>query len=229
MNCNNSTFLATGLGFRNYRKIALFSLFLILITTCSFSQEKGFRGGIIAGAVASQVDGDMLSGYNKSGLQGGIFLVNKFTKRAGIQIEMKYIQKGSRTVNHVDSLNLGNKRYYKLRLNYIEVPFLYNHYLYYLKKQFILEAGVGFAYLFRVREDIGGFGMMEISPNDRQFSRFEFPILCGVSFFPTENFHINFRYSYSVLPIRPHPANQTWYFDRGQYNNLISFGMYLNF
>jgi hypothetical protein len=190
------------------------------------AQQKGFRGGIMAGACASQVDGDKLSGYNKGGFQGGIFLSNKLNDKSGFSIEMKYIQKGSRTTSSPpDSVNVTPDRYYKLRLSYIEVPFLAN---YYLKKKFMLESGLGFAYLFRVREDTDGNGMTTLGKYDIPFKHFDFPFYFGVAFCPFENFHINFRYSYSTMAIRNHPGNQTWYFDRGQYNNLLSFGVYLN-
>lgn len=183
-----------------------------------FSQE-GFTGGLTAGTVASQVDGDRLSGYNKAGFQGGIYILNRIDKRNGFRMEMKYIQKGSRSVSNPDSIYA---RYYKLRLNYIEVPFFYN---YYLKKKFIFEGGIGFAYLFRAREDVDGTGfMIPFEP----FFRFDFPYYLGVSYSVIDNFFINFRYSYSMAPIRKHPGNQYWYSDRGQYNNLVSFALYLN-
>lgn len=203
--------------------------FLILLfvfsTNFIFSQE-GFKGGIFIGAVASQVDGDMLIGYNKAGAQAGIFLVNKLDKNFGFSMEMKYIQKGSRTNSPApDSINVAPPRYYKLRLSYIEVPFLLN---FYLKKRFMIETGLGFGYLFRIREDIGGFGMGPTNPYEKQFKRFEIPLIFGVAYYPTENIHLDFRASYSAFAIRSHPGNQTWYFNRGQYNNLISFGIYFN-
>ena len=62
----------------------------------------------------------------------------------------------------------------------------------------------------------------------KAFKKLDFPIYIGFAYFPFEKFHIDFRYSYSTVAIRDHPAQQKWYFDRGQYNNLLSFGMYLN-
>jgi len=205
---------------KEFKRTVIISLLFIVITTNMFSQEKGFKAGIMFGAVASQVDGDMLMGYNKGGLQTGIFLTNKLNKTNGFSIEMKFIQKGS-FVNHQDSINPANNRYYKLRLNYVEVPFLYNLYL---KKKFMLEVGAGFAYLISSREDKDGNGSM---PPDPEFKKFDFPFVFGVCYFPWEKFHLDFRYSYSMVAIRDHPAHQTFYFNRGQYNNLLSFGMYL--
>lgn len=214
------------LRFRVLKNTTIFCLFFVLITTYLYAQEKkGFRGGVMIGAVASQVDGDRLQGYHKGGLQAGIYLTNKFNSKTGFTVEMKYIQKGSRSLFKIDSLTPVSNDYYKLRLSYVEVPFLFN---FYLKKKFMIEGGLGFAYLFRVRQDIGGFGMTTIGKYERQFNKFEIPFVFGVAFYPIENFHIDFRTSYSILPIREHPANQTFYFDRGQYNNLISFGMFLN-
>ncbi len=202
------------------KKILLLGILLIYIISQSFAQEKGFRGGLMLGAVASQVDGDQLAGFNKGGLQAGIFLTNRINKTNGFTIEMKFIQKGS-FVNHLDSLNPDNNRYYKLRLNYVEVPFIYN---FYLNKKFMLEAGAGFAYLFKSREDKDGNGFMLPDP---VFKKFDVPFVFGVCYFPFQKFHVDFRYSYSMVAIREHPAHQTFYFNRGQYNNLLSFGMYL--
>lgn len=214
------------LRFTIFKGTAFICLFFFLITTNTFAQEKGFRGGILLGAVASQVDGDALSGFYKGGLQSGIFLTNRFGKKTGFQIEIKFIQKGSRTItfpsDSAASANLYTGRYYKLRLNYVEVPLLLN---FYLKKKFMIETGLGFAYLFNAREDVDGYGFAVPAP---AFKKLDFPIYIGVSYFPFEKFHLDFRYSYSTVAIRNHPANKTWYFDRGQYNNLLSFGMYLN-
>lgn len=211
------------LGFRVCRKTVFVCLLLIIITTYSFAQDKGFRGGIMFGAVASQVDGDCLSGFYKSGIQTGIYLTNRFNKKTGFQVEIKYIQKGSRTIAPPpDSLNALPERYYKLRLNYVEVPFLIN---FYLKKKFMLETGLSLAYLFRAREDVDGYGFAVPSP---PFKKFDFPATFGVAYLVSEKFRIDFRYSYSTVAIRNHPAHQTWYFDRGQYNNYLSFGMFLN-
>jgi hypothetical protein len=196
---------------------------MLCFSNAGFSQNRGFIAGIMAGATASQVDGDKLVGYNKSGLQSGIYLYNKWNSHWGITMEMKFIQKGSRTNSPApDTVNADPGRYYKLRLNYIEVPFLINRYI---KKKFVLETGLGFAYLIQAREDVDGYGMLE---PEKRFFNLDLPIYFGVSYLVSERFHINFRYSYSTAPIRNHPANQTWYYDRGQYNNLLSFGMYLN-
>jgi hypothetical protein len=210
------------LGF-NIKTIFAFSLCSLLLTFSveTYSQNKGFEGGIMFGAAASQVDGDMLEGYHKAGLQGGIFLTNKLSKKFGFSVEMKFIQKGS-YVNRMDSLNPDNNRYYKLRLNYVEVPFLLN---YYINKKFMVEAGAGFAYLVSGKEDKDATGMVLPEP---PFKKFDLPFVFGVCYFPWEKFHIDFRYSYSMVAIRDHPAQQTFYFDRGQYNNLLSFGMFLN-
>lgn len=209
-----------------FNSIFLIIIFILLFfsTSVSLAQNKGFQGGLLIGAVASQVDGDKLEGYHKAGFQGGLYMTNKLNKNFGFTIEMKYIQKGSRTTSApADTINAVPERYYKLRLNYIEVPFLLN---FYLKKKFMLETGMGFGYMFRSREDPDGYGF---TIPDVPFKRFDLPFYFGVAYFPWENFHIDFRYSYSTVAIRNHPGNQTWYFDRGQYNNLISFGIYLNF
>ena len=89
----------------------------------------------------------------------------------------------------------------------------------------MIEVGAGFSYLIKAQEDTDGNGFMIPDP---LFKKFDLPFVFGVCYYPFDKFHLDFRYSYSMLAIRNHPGNQTWYFNRGQYNNLLSFGIYFN-
>lgn len=191
---------------------------LILIYNFSFSQE--FKAGILGGFVASQVDGDFWAGYNKPGVELGGFVSRKFSDRFSGLMEIKLIQKGSRKVPNYDR---GDYTYYKLSLNYIEVPVIFQ---YHFKKRFIAEAGTGMAYLFLSLEDKDAVGWDSPYP---AFNKFELPYFLGIHYKLSDKLTANFRYSYSVTPIRNHPGNQTYYFNKGQYNNLISAVLYYRF
>lgn len=72
----------------------------------------------------SQVDGDTWKGYHKVGYLAGAFVRLELSPRSSFQLEMEYIQKGSR--HNVDSANYYDQSYL-LRLHYLELPLLYQY------------------------------------------------------------------------------------------------------
>lgn len=200
-----------------YLKIILIGIIFNLSITV-YSQN--FKGGLLAGMVASQVDGDMFAGYNKPGFQFGGFVNIKFGTKIGGQTELKFIQKGSRKSQNFEK---GDYTYYKLSLNYIEMPFLFTVMM---KKKVKFEVGAGIAYLAKALEDKDGYGWELPYPD---FKNIEIPFMLGFDFKLGKKLVANFRYSYSILPIRNHPGDQVYWTNRGQYNNLISFVLYYKF
>jgi hypothetical protein len=96
-------------------------LIIILFTLSSaFSFSQSFKGGIMAGLAGSQVDGDTYSGYNRLGFLAGAYVGHDIANKFDWQFELKYIQKGSYKRQNPDA---GDLTIYKLRLNYVEVPF----------------------------------------------------------------------------------------------------------
>jgi len=189
-----------------------FIYIVFFICVCTFLQAQKFVPTIKFGAVTSQVDGDKLEGYDKPGINTGIGVENHFHDYWLFRMELNYIQTGSRKLANPD---IPNDRFYTLRLNYVEVPFLFGVTI---KKKYLIEAGLVFAYLFKAREDVDGSGFIEPEP---PFKKYDFPIRTGVGYKITDKLILKFHYSYSTLPIRNHPGNQTWYFNRGQYNNYL--------
>jgi hypothetical protein len=82
---------------------------------------QNFRAGLIAGLSTTQVAGDQLSGFNKAGIIGGGFVNAAMGEKISIQMEILFIQKGSRKPVDIDN----NNAYYVMRLSYIEVPLLF--------------------------------------------------------------------------------------------------------
>ncbi len=191
---------------------------ILLILTYSFIiAQKGFRLAMNVGIVASQVDGDRLEGYDKPGFKAGIYTQNEFKKPWSFITGMAYIQKGSRKLSNPD---IPDDRFYILRLNYVEVPFLVQ---YVYKSKYLAEVGLVFGYLYRAREDVDGYGFTEPDP---PFRSYDFPGRWGLGYLATQNLSFKLHQSYSLLPIRNHPNNQTWYFNRGQYNNYLILSIY---
>lgn len=195
---------------------------LLLLVLLLFSQllfAQNFRGGISTGVTATQVDGDRLGGYNMTGFTGGIYVVNELDEPWAFSIAIRYFGKGSR--KQADPEN-GDFTYYRLRLHYTEIPVL----VHYKWNKFTPEAGLALAYLIKALEDSDAFGNLEPDP---PFRRYELAAIAGISYELGEHLHLNTQYSYSVFPIRPHPGNQAWYFDRGQYNNTINLSLRYTF
>lgn len=194
--------------------------FILFLHTFVFSQ--GFKGGINAGFVASQVDGDRLDGYDKPGFTAGLGVKYFISQKYSFYISINYIQKGSRKLADPE---IPDDRFYILRLNYIEVPLIIETKLPFESKKKLpfLSAGLVIGYLYKAREDVDGTGFIEPTP---PFKRYDIPIRAGLSYGFSKHLEIKGYYSYSIFPIRPHPGNKTWYFDRGQYNNYLTFNLF---
>lgn len=192
--------------------ISGFLLFLTLLSHSHTAFPQGFRGGFSAGVAATQVDGDRLGGYDMTGFTGGIYVMNEIDETWAFSVGIRYFGKGSRKNADPDN---GDYTYYRLRLHYTEIPVL----AVYRWNKFRPEAGIGVGYLISSLEDSDAYGSVEPNP---PFHRYDIPFIVGISYEFSKHLRFNTQYSYSILPIRPHPGNQTWYFDRGQYNNTIN-------
>jgi len=196
---------------------------LILFIFCStyfITQTQGqtndFKAGLLGGISSSQVSGDDLAGFHKAGFIVGGFTRRTITEKSSIQMELLYVQKGSRKTARPDE---GDYFFYLLELDYIEIPLLYK-----IKKdKFVYEAGPSFGALIlsRVRNQDGFYP--DGHPQNRPFYRMETSINIGINYPLYNNFNINWRFSNSVLPIRKHLSGGTFQFNRGQYNTALEF------
>ena len=193
-------------------KKSFFVLILLLANQFVFAQT--FGGGVFAGLSASQLDGDNWGGYHKAGLSFGIYTNTKINKYVDAQMELKYVQKGSKSDSEDQNV------FYHSKLNYIELPvFLKYRFL----EKFSANIGLTVGYLQKSTENKDRIGD---EPTDPPFNEFEFSGLAGIEYKIVENLFFNVRFNYSILPIRDHPGNQTYFIDRGQYNNVLTFAVY---
>lgn len=200
------------------KKIFLFAL--IIISFCMNAQR--FNGGILAGISASQVDGDSYAGYDKVGLQGGVFVSTSFTDIFGAQMEIKYTAKGAR--KEADNVEI-----YKLSLNYIDIPLLAT---FTFKEKFIAEAGLVPGYLFSSKGDLlTGPGITT------GFKKFDLSWLIGFRYRFSDHLSFGARSSYSLASIREYNNTSSNYsfignlfgYSTGDYNNYLTFGAYYHF
>jgi hypothetical protein len=173
-------------------KKAVFSLMLAILATLAYAQQ--FNGGAMLGMAASQVAGDTYSGFHKAGPVAGFFVNLNVSPRSTFQMELYYVQKGSR-----DNANAVEEDYdsYLLRLNYIELPVLYQ----FKFGWFALEAGPSVAFTMSGYEEKNG---EEIQADD--FALATFQLNFGAVFTVAKNWKIDIRTNNSLTNLR----NQTY-------------------
>ena len=180
---------------------------LIAVLVIAFSNPiiaQNFDAGFIGGFTASQISGDGLAGFDKGGARFGAFISYPLKKKMNFQVEMQYIQKGSKSPSGKNAPSN-----YIMNLHYIEIPFTLN---YELKDGIVIETGLGPGILFSYSEkdEIGELG--GVSP-----SIFALDFLCGLQYQLLGNLKVGIRYGNSLLPIRGKSnisiieKNQNWY------------------
>jgi len=94
----------------------------MLLFVLNDSSAQNFKGRLAFGITATQISGDDLAGFNRAGFTFGIAAFLPVNEILATQLEMNFIQKGSREI-----LEEGDSTFYQLRLNYIEVPILIDY------------------------------------------------------------------------------------------------------
>jgi hypothetical protein len=103
------------------RNCCIFIIFIgIALTTPILHAQNRFRGGVVMGFNAAQLDGDASAGYNKMGLNAGAKVLIELTGRFQISTEILFSQRGSRTTEKEAPVTRS------CTLNYLEVPILLN-------------------------------------------------------------------------------------------------------
>ncbi len=199
----------------------LFSLLLAFSFTLRAQNNNRFEAGLKIGVNGSQIDGDGYTGWDKAGLNLGVFARTDFSEKWGMQFDLLYSQKGSRDPQDADN----NKfNYYLIRLDYVEVPVLAQ----YSFSRFRAEFGPTFGVLVNSYEENEN-GEIPVSAFD--FKPFELGYTLGGYMDITERFFLNIRYNRSFLPV----SNEFRFlqaqfgFFGGSYNSSFSFAVGFNF
>jgi len=204
-------------------------LVLIAIIFLCFSVSHGqtFTGGILLGLTASQVDGDSYSGYDKLGLQGGVFVSHQILTYLDARLEIRYASRGAR--NPASDDNTGS---YLLALHYIDLPIMA---ALKVRNYGSFDIGLVPGYMFAANgEDDGGK-----LPKDYlvEFHKFDLGILLGLSIRMTPKASVSVRYSYSIFSIRDLESAGAYYswfgkifgHSRGDFNNYLTLGVNYSF
>ncbi len=192
----------------------LFLLFLVstaLLSPRSVFAQRVF-GGITAGVNASQVAGDVASGYDKAGIHAGLFAYTHLSEQSVFMMELVYSQKGAR----MNPTERNGYNSYLLRLNYIDVPFVYK-YLYNDRLSF--EGGLSYGYLLHNYEEAN----FSTNVGDAGFHRHAVNILVGIQYRFSEQWAASLRSTNSLYQVRDHVSGAKRFFNRGQYNDVLTF------
>jgi hypothetical protein len=182
-----------------------------------------FSGGILFGITASQVDGDSYSGYDKLGLQGGVYITREILPYLDARLEIRYASRGAR--NPASDDNTGS---YLLALHYIDLPVMA---ALKVRNYGSVELGLVPGYMFAANgEDDGGK-----LPKDYlvEYHNFDLGILFGLNIRLTQKASVSIRYSYSILSIRDLESAGAYYswfgkifgHSQGDFNNYLSLGL----
>lgn len=189
-NCKN-------MNFRNLKVLAL-SLILLIISIPLHAQI--FKGMVIGGANLSQINGDQTFGFNKIGLNGGVGVMAPLNKKRNVLMSLEVLY------NELGAKETEDPFKYNTKLKYVSIPIL----VHYEDKRggWIFGTGVQYSRLFAVSEN-WGLPNPPIQYMDRpdmstvkDFSRDDFSFIFDIRFRIWEKLKFNFRYQYSIIPIR---------------------------
>lgn len=189
------------------------SIFTSLCILCfAITSAQNFDAGLIGGFCTSQVSGDNLSGYNKLGSRFGAYINYPINKKMSYQLEMQFLQKGSKKPYTENSPET-----YLFELNYIELPATLN---YQVKKGISIESGLGTAFLVGYKEQDEITDINTDKPNTLALD-----FLLGVQYDIKKNLKLNIRYANSISRIRKHASEEESGLNSGQFSSLVSFAL----
>lgn len=189
------------------------TLFLLALIFLLFTEGKAqnIKGILILGTNTTQIDGDEIRGYKKWGLNGGVGGMMALGDRSpwNIGMEVLYTQKGSK-----------QKGAYEVTLPYAEVPVL----VHFEDRQGGFTFGAGLAY-GRMISDVETKGSNYLD-STTSFLKDDLSIVADIRFKIWKQLKFNFRFQYSLMPIR-----KDWVFTdqfgkswtRNAYSNALTF------
>jgi hypothetical protein len=192
-------------------------LFIFLALTPIFlSAQEGteitqFKAGLKAGVTTSQMEGDGYAGFNKINPQAGFFLQKQLNDISQLQFELIYIQKGSKDPGDPDN---GIFNTYRIQLDYIEVPLLYQREW----RKFLFEIGPGLGVLFNTKEE-NSFG--KVAKSGFNWRYWEIDAMLGVNYYFTERAFVNIRIHQSLVSIVSTVAVTPYGTFGGAFNSVI--------
>lgn len=167
----------------------------LLLVICLYSiQTMGqtFRGGVVFGANASQINGDLIAGFNKIGFHMGLKVVSDITEKIAWSTELLYSERGSHTkASFTDPFTIA--------INYVEIPVLIDFKDWqqedYYKMHF--EAGLSVGKIIQEKvTDVGG------NTNIEGLNQTDISAIAGATFYSSDHLGFSARYTHSINLLR---------------------------
>jgi len=190
-------------------------VFLVLGILLAVSlQAQEFNAGIFGGINASQVDRDGYGGYNKLGLNAGVFVNREIGSNFFWQLELKYSPRGTYYLGE-DVV----EDFVKTKFQYVELP-LSVHYLHDEKYQFELgispDVLIHFAAYDYERNEV---------PQEEKLGgnrRFGLNALAGFHYWMNPSLGVGLRFTYSIVPYSLRDGASVRFLDSGYFHNVLS-------
>ncbi len=203
------------------RIVSILFLFFYFSATSQNSSGSVFTLKPSLGFNICQIHGDSYSGYDKIGGLAGASVNARLGKKMSLELGFYFSQKGAR---HNANPEKGDYNFYRLNLNYIDLPLMFH---YYLNRTYFVTGGPSFAYLVNYNEIIDYVDRTGSYP----FEKKEIGINVGLGRKIKDQFYVEIRSSNSIVPIRrygviasgvfyPNPVAR--FFNRGLYNNILT-------
>lgn len=193
-------------------KKKIFLAAFLFLNFLVFYGQRAFQGQLQFGLITSQMSGDGLAGWDKFGITGGAMVRTPLSSNLNLLAGFIYSDKGSKT--KIDTITYNSFAY---RLRYIDFPVL----LQFNWKRFEYSLGPYIGFL--VKQDV--LANDYVYPTNPPFLRYDFGGQAAIGFELNDKWHLDARFSSSILPIRPSPnfANPYSFYEKGNYNQCIQF------
>ena len=196
--------------------------YLLLIVSITFASlasaqgtERVFHGGLFAGAATTQIDGDGYAGFNKAGIWAGAFINSKLTDKWRGELQLSFVQKGSINPYRPDQ---GDFSYYRIALQYVEVPLLFRR----KHGKFVYGFGPSFGVLISsLEEDLNG----EVTIPFHTFKGTEVALSLDLVYQLLPRLESNVRYTHSMLPVSNQFKLTPLGLVGGSFNMALNFGL----
>ncbi len=166
------------------------TVFFFLLFSLQLSAQVEFNAGLSFGPIKSGIPGIIsYKESKKTGINAGLIGTATLDDQSFLQIEINYTQKGCRS-----PLTLNNS-FYRLSMNYAEIPVLYR----FDGDRWYLEGGVSYCRLLDFEEMQDFYIVQWIDP--QVVRKTDISLLGGGGWFLGDYFAIGARYGWSALPV----------------------------
>ena len=228
-------FIKNKTDMRGFNSFIIKSLLLFVFWgAAQNSYGQVFKGEVILGGNLTQVEGDRVNGYKQPGFRGGLGVMLPFrfkqtaeTKQFAVSMEILFCQRGARQKNPNHSPKdtiypeLTNHKFdYRLRLNYVSLPFQFH-----FTDRDLYTFGVGFAYNHLVTSKEIEKDILQTYDSVPHFKPSDFTVVGDFRFRIWQQLKAGIRFEYSMFSIRTRHFPATIYKlaeTKNQYNNSLS-------